>query len=304
MLRGKYGFSDTARFPRGSSPFWKNLHRVWQDSSFHIKWNPGDGSSKKFWSDYWVGDQGPLCHLSFAPLSEQDLQKPISHFLTASGQWNLSLFQHLIPPDQVRQIQQIRLTGSPEQPTCSWNLTPSGDFTVKSAYQIWKPSETLEDPTPWKKLWKLPMAQRVRTFSWLLFKGRLLTNSERCRRKMTNDDTCSICNHGPEDIDHILRLCPLAREVWKRTLPPPLYQKLTLGNITDWLRALLLKNRGDQSWTIGPFITCWKLWEARNHHVFTDRKFKVDDILGQTRAIVTHTLHSHLFISNLLRRAR
>ena len=53
--------------------------------------------------------------------------------------------------------------------------------------------------------------ERVRNFSWFLLKGKLLTNSERCRRKMANDDNCIISKGAPEDIDHVFRLCPLYR---------------------------------------------------------------------------------------------
>ena len=56
----------------------------------------------------------------------------------------------------------------------------------------------------WPKVWKLPVAQRVRTFIWLLLKKRLLINEERSRRGFSSDKSCSLCLSDLESIDHVI----------------------------------------------------------------------------------------------------
>lgn len=57
ILRGKYGFNMSPKFPQNSSSFWKNMRKVWEDASLHIKSSPGDGTRVSFWSELWGGWQ-------------------------------------------------------------------------------------------------------------------------------------------------------------------------------------------------------------------------------------------------------
>lgn len=43
----------------------------------------------------------------------------------------------------------------------------------------------------------------------------VLTNSERKKRKMTNDDLCPRCSLAEETIMHALRDCDLVKDVWE-----------------------------------------------------------------------------------------
>lgn len=111
--------------------------------------------------------------------------------------------------------------------------------------------------------------QRVRTFLWLCFKGKLLTNDERFRRHLTEMRGCVRCDIGGVDVDHVLHQCPFAKSVWRILMTntvPSFYQ----GTVMDWLvNNLLVDNRvGFDKWGSIFGIVCWMIWEDRNIAIF------------------------------------
>lgn len=76
-----------------------------------------------------------------------------------------------------------------------WNGAPSGGFTLTSALKIIRnDSEAdIDEVRGWKCMWKVEVLQRVRFFLWLASQDRLMTNSNRFIRKMTDDPWCFVC---------------------------------------------------------------------------------------------------------------
>lgn len=292
ILKGKYGAHDTLTFPRNSSAFWRQLGQLWHEASLHIKWHPGDGTHLCFWKDFWVGELGPLKHLAYAPLDDQTLEQPISHYVDHDGAWKLALFQHLLPPSLVEEIKAIKILDSAGPPSCYWHLNSNGSFSTRSAYKSLEAINWDKPEKKWVKLWKLPMAQRVKTFAWLFFKNRLLTNAERHRRHMATSDQCSLCDGSREDLEHALKHCSLAAGVWKEILPPDIYHQFSTTSLQPWLHSLLLHPTCHISWQIGCFIICWKLWQARNLRLFTAQTLTVHGVISHIRSIINTTLHS------------
>ncbi|CAI0401851.1 unnamed protein product, partial [Linum tenue] len=66
----------------------------------------------------------------------------------------------------------------------SWRLTPSGDFSIKSAYQLLLSEGTDGGDTHlvWTAAWCTPSLQRTKTLLWLVLHGCFLTNGE-CHRR-------------------------------------------------------------------------------------------------------------------------
>ena len=163
----------------------------------------------------------------------------------------------------------------------------------------WNSLDWHEPKNYWNELWRLPMAQRVKTFGWLLLKGRLLTNSERYRRKMTDDPTCQLCNGNIEDIDHVFKLCPLAVSTWEKILPADMKSAFLSSDIISWLQQSLLTAL-PSSWKVGFLVTCWKLWAARNNRIFNATFTTEDCLFHQIRATVKHTTSAFFFLNTFL----
>lgn len=116
VLLAKYNLSLPADTPSRaqSSHFWKNLVKCWQDTMVHLKWDPGNGTNVRFWSDSWLGDRGPLKLLSFAEIPPSEANRPISDFVVDDS-WNWSSFSHLLPQDILDSLSgcSIDLSGAP-----------------------------------------------------------------------------------------------------------------------------------------------------------------------------------------------
>ncbi|KAK8617152.1 hypothetical protein V6N13_117119 [Hibiscus sabdariffa] len=95
---------------------------------------------------------------------------------------------------------------------------------------------------------------------------RHLTNVEQMRCHLTLSDECSTFHNGAEDIDHVLRFCSKARELWVKLLEPNSLDHFFTSPFDDWLKENL---RFKSHLTIPSFwcmrisIFCWLLWKAR-----------------------------------------
>lgn len=87
---------------------------------------------------------------------------------------------------------------------------------MKSAYNSIATDDNLLEDTKWRVVWDNKLPPRINYFFWLVRKGRLLTNDERVRRRMTIDASCARCGAVQETIMHVLRDCSAAKDVWRQ----------------------------------------------------------------------------------------
>ncbi|CAN1147373.1 Putative ribonuclease H protein At1g65750 [Linum perenne] len=149
----------------------------------------------------------------------------------------------------------------------SWGAEQSGKFSIRSAHKLILDNDELPIAESWKSIWKWSGPNRIRHFLWIAKHGRLLTNSERRRRHMANDSSCSLCNHPEENLIHILRECPFANDVWKSLDESVLLAPIWSDLINDWLDFLL---KDDRRMLFG--VACWLLWKVRNERIFSNTR--------------------------------
>ncbi|CAN1170712.1 Putative ribonuclease H protein At1g65750 [Linum perenne] len=146
-----------------------------------------------------------------------------------------------------------------------WGCEKSGIFTIKSAYNLICRTETAQDSDRWKCVWSWAGPNRIRYFLWLAAKERLVTNTARLRRGLTQDASCPQCAAREESIAHILRDCPFAVETWRRVEGVDINGGVWQEPYQTWLQVSL---RSDADLKFG--ITCWYLWRARNERIFAN----------------------------------
>ena len=87
----------------------------------------------------------------------------------------------------------------------------------------------------WEWLWKLRLPYRIQIFLWLIFHRKLLTSVERFRRRLSIDSLCE----DEEDLDHLLRKCPHAQDVWHAIHNIGLRGAAADTSLKEWLLANL-----------------------------------------------------------------
>ncbi|CAN1851753.1 Putative ribonuclease H protein At1g65750 [Linum perenne] len=155
-----------------------------------------------------------------------------------------------------------------------WGPDPKGLFSIKSAYEILTATDRSIADQRWKSVWNWQGPNRVRFFLWLAVHNRLLTNSERRRRHLCNEDICSRCRTDTEDALHVLRDCPLAKSTWKLLIPAVDHQSFFTGSLLEWFIREL--NSPDRGQLVG--ITAWLIWKARNESIFDNVSVTSDQL--------------------------
>ncbi|KAK9011122.1 hypothetical protein V6N11_043979 [Hibiscus sabdariffa] len=110
-----------------------------------------------------------------------------------------------------------------------------------------------------------------------LSEERLLTNEERVHRHLSDSERYSICNNGTESIEHALRLCSKARQVWESMVPPSKLSLFDSLSFENWLLQCV-KNVagigvGDDLWNTRFAVTCWLIWKTRCANIFGSVEF-------------------------------
>ncbi|KAL9434745.1 hypothetical protein AB3S75_029395 [Citrus x aurantiifolia] len=73
------------------------MENVWERTRGGIRWNIGNGETVRFWGDCWVTSLKPLADFVTQPIPNELLNKRTVDFLDGAGNWNWTLFSHLVP---------------------------------------------------------------------------------------------------------------------------------------------------------------------------------------------------------------
>ncbi|KAF7824182.1 putative ribonuclease H-like domain, reverse transcriptase zinc-binding domain-containing protein [Senna tora] len=134
----------------------------------------------------------------------------------------------------------------------------------------------VKDPT-WSKIWSWRGPQRVKSFLWLLYSNKLLTNASRRKRNLTDDEMCQICQAGAETCLHVVRDCDVAKRFWCGLLEGREMKRFFSLDKEDWIKENLngsFNFRGVKDNDICFGVVVWLLWKVRNSTIFgVDDKF-------------------------------
>ena len=92
-----------------------------------------------------------------------------------------------------------------------WCLTPSGEFSVKSAYNAIRGLNSPSHPhmlsKDWKDLWKLKANARLKNVLWKICWNILPICFVLNSRFPISSLNCILCNNVPETIKHLFLQC-------------------------------------------------------------------------------------------------
>jgi ribonuclease HI len=121
----------------------------------------------------------------------------------------------------------------------------------------------------WSKIWKLEVPERVRTFVWMVKHNRLLTNSLKSVMGLCHA-MCLYCRDVEETILHVLRDCPIAKEVWMQVLPVASRGIFFMGDLEGWIEFNLHNHvqwHYKGGWCDFWAAMCHCLWTWKNKEV-------------------------------------
>ncbi|CAN1193986.1 Putative ribonuclease H protein At1g65750 [Linum perenne] len=263
--------------PKRWSSCWRGINDSWETFRSGLSWGVRNGKSTKFWSERWLDDGSVIAESVDPPPNHAN--RVIADYCNPEGGWNVGLLAETLPASTLQAV--VGMTPPMHDLGADipvWNLEPDGKYTVKTGYLLAKDLIHRAEQPIWKRVWKWEGSQRVRNFLWIAVSGKLLTNVERCRKHISNCSDCGICTGVAENCEHILRSCPVARQVWEKVLgigsTDPFF---TLCWEDWWVENLNSLQRKTKFGYI-----CWTLWKCRNERLFEGKLFSADAIVEQS----------------------
>ena len=203
---------------------WRSIIAAQQLVRNGSRWRIGNGAKVRIWGDRWLPLSSTFKAVTPCPSGGEELlvASLIDH---QRGEWNLEALQQTLMAKDVESILTIALSPTLPDDNIIWALTPSGKFTVKSAYSLALKERTGNDAEEssnstrmkefWKFIWRLNVPNKIRNFTWRACRNILPTKANLFRRRIMADNTCEVCGSFEETTGHALWHCHRAKEVWK-----------------------------------------------------------------------------------------
>lgn len=95
-----------------------------------------------------------------------------------------------------------------------WQENKKWNVTGKGAYIADQKRRFQDKDGWWTNLCFQDKDERIKILIWMISQKSLPTLNQLVRRKITDDDLCSLCSSSRESCLHIFWACPFARAVW------------------------------------------------------------------------------------------
>ncbi|KAK8613302.1 hypothetical protein V6N13_101067 [Hibiscus sabdariffa] len=122
-----------------------------------------------------------------------------------------------------------------------WNGSCGYQFALREAYMAQARLPFGPHNIVWSTIQKFWGIQHIKVFMWLACCGKLMTNAT--QRSFIADNNCPLCRRAPEDVNHLLRLCPSVLVVWMSLIKTDQFEEFCAMDLHEWVRYNL-KNSG------------------------------------------------------------
>ncbi|XP_039066094.1 uncharacterized protein LOC120211665 [Hibiscus syriacus] len=238
LLRQKYKIQEAHPIlveKYNCSLLWRGISKIWRQLLSCLVWSVGNGNSITFWNDNWVPSLGPLRDYARDDI-HADLTQKIHNFVDVHGHWDIEALSQVLIPAAIPHVISVLPPDRNDKPdTLIWRWTPELSFTIKSAYTFLMEGNWNEKSSISKVIWSITAPQRVRMFTWLAYKEKIMTDYERGRRLLTNNYSCPTCGAATETVIHVLRDCPPSRHMWLHIVPQSACSSFFGTDLHSWI---------------------------------------------------------------------
>lgn len=249
--------------------FWNQLIKLQPLFQWCTMWIIGNGARISYWYDCWGSE----------PLRRMKDGRP------------RPIYQHLSLNEALSEDSDIisSYTGTEPVPVLYdhddalvWRWSTNGEYSAASVYKML----IMAGKTHWgfMEIWSAAAPSKVKIFTFLLLKDRILTRDGLQRRGINCEEHCVLCDERPlETVHHLFFQCQNAREVWAQC-SDIMQSRDLVSEIWESSRLLYCSKEGNQrqDWVVNFMAVLWSLWRQRNEVIF--RGSKVPPWLVASRA--------------------
>lgn len=241
--------------------FWHQLLKWKHIYHWSVTVKVGQGTMISFWYDTW--GKRPLRDL------KDGLPRPRLQSISLRDAWALI-------PELAPQLSQIQMVFGTQEDEFRWRWNSSGSYSASSLYQTimavgrigWEFAFT----------WKASSPLKVKIFTLLMLKERILTQDTMARRGIPCEMQCFMCRSGQvESVLHLFFECSNTTLVWGEV------QRLMGRNLivleatiqdtweASWDKVRREGGMNRTEWTTTCMCVTWNLWKQRNETVFREK---------------------------------
>jgi hypothetical protein len=277
VLAAKYHPEGTileAKVKHGISYSWRSILKGVQILKLGLIWRVGNGRTINIWTDPWLPRDFPRKVMTTRGRSiisrVEELIDPTTNF------WDTQLVNEMFVAEDAKIILQIPIHDHTKD-FIAWHFDKKGMFSVKSAYKVaidFAERESLQGQESssssngegtkfeWKKLWALPLPNKVLHFLWRMATYSLPVRMKLKRRGMDVDTRCPVCYRFDEDGGHCFLKCKPVRKLWCLTQLEHIRSKLVGCN--DPLSIFEEIFRLTEEECVKVCTLFWLWWRERN----------------------------------------
>lgn len=128
-------------------------------------------------------------------------------------------------------------------------------------------------------IWRTRVPNKVKVFAWLYFKDRLSTRSNLYAKHIVDSVTCELCSRSTEDRHHVFFGCDESLRTWSML---GLSGICGVGDGEIWTASILMA-LDKNLWPFVLLAILWRIWDARNGHIFRSERFCSRMVLARVR---------------------
>ncbi|PNY05394.1 ribonuclease H [Trifolium pratense] len=276
VMKGKYGRQNSSfEIPivrAQDSSLWKCLSDGLHNFHMYEFWAIGNGNTVKAWSDRWLLYGKSIEELGIVVLDNMQSWK-VKDLVDDSGVWKLDTLTSWLPHNIISKLFAIVPPNNASAADMrAWRGTMDGNFSIASAYTMLCNLNDDEWDVVWRRIWRLQVLERVRSFIWLVRHDRLITNYRKSKMHICAP-WCKHCVKAIEDTMHVLRDFPLAKVVWCNLMNSAVGDIFYAANLEDWITLNLNQDLGKEkegTWSCVWAVGCHFLWFWRNKEAHGD----------------------------------
>jgi hypothetical protein len=277
---------------------WKSITQARKVIREGAVWRISSGQTTKIWGDRWVPGV-TSCRISSDRHYFPENAKVANLIDPTLGTWKKAVIEHIFSPIEAQQILGLPLGSPASKDTLYWPFTPSGKFSVRSAYHMLMNSDQHPPPLAhpnrtdcgvWQDIWSLNTPPKIRHFLWRAYRESLPTKKNLKFRHIPVDPGCPECPHAEEDALHSLWGCQVVVPLWAKVGPFRDLQALPFSSFGDLLYHVLTKL--DEHHQLLFAVQAWLVWFHRNKGR-VEHKWDDIDSLGSRAAIIIQDHLTH-----------
>ncbi|KAF7844395.1 reverse transcriptase [Senna tora] len=264
-----------------------------------IRKNIISGRGTKFWWDDWVSF-GPVRNHIIGPLNKDEDRLSVYDVAEGVGEWKWDLLSFDLPNCIKRKIYSVAcIRDHREQDRKAWKLSPSGSFSLKTAYALACCNHSNIFGETGSKLdlrwvWKLNCYPKVRMFVWQCWMNGLPCKTNIAAKGVMINIVCPLCASNVESLAHLFVNCSVVKKVWTGMKISALlipFDHCFRTWLSDNANLNSVKVMGVPLGTIFVF-GLWEIWLGRNALVFDSKVF--DPVLIGEKATFKAVEYFHL----------